>query len=124
MNRFTRYQISCAIVLAASGQTAAQSLGEPSPVGPAFGVTQFGMPRDAKYIFCSDMDCPERTTKTLTSPPVVVVPQPITATVIPQSIQPPIELSRAKVKPVKKIKKKAVRRKRAVPIKCGPDLKK
>lgn len=48
----------------------AQTLGEPNPVDRISNVVQFGLPADAKFVFCDDRDCPERTVKNFhTDPP-------------------------------------------------------
>jgi outer membrane biosynthesis protein TonB len=109
--------------LASIGASAqAQTLNQPSPVDRLSDVTQFGVPRDAKYIFCDGADCPERSIKHLHVPPP---PPPAPAPVVipqPQSIQPPVELSPAKVEapksaPKKKPKKRA---KPKVKYECKP----
>lgn len=109
--------------LASIGASAqAQTLNQPSPVDRLSDVTQFGVPRDSKYIFCDGADCPERSIKHLHIPPP---PPPAPAPVVipqPQSIQPPAELSPAKVEapkpaPKKKPKKRA---KPKVKYECKP----
>jgi hypothetical protein len=65
----------------------AQTLNQPHPVARWFDVVQFGVPRDAKYIFCDGPDCPERSIKHL------YVPPPVEAQSFPSSA----ELSHAKV---------------------------
>lgn len=100
--------------LASIGASAqAQTLNQPSPVDRLSDVTQFGVPRDAKYIFCDGADCPERSIKHLhvPSPPPAPVPA---VTPQPQSIQPPAELSPAKVEAPKPAAKKRLK-KRAKP---------
>lgn len=121
MAHTTRLLIVAALAsIGASAQ--AQTLNQPSPVDRLSDVTQFGVPRDAKYIFCNGADCPERSIKHLHVPPPpppapVVIPQP-------QSIQPPVELSPAKVEapkpaPKKKPKKRA-KPKPKVKYECKP----
>lgn len=107
--------------LASIGASAqAQTLNQPSPVDRLSDVTQFGVPRDAKYIFCDGADCPERSIKHLHVPPPpapapVVIPQP-------QSIQPPAELSPAKVEAPKPAPKKKPKKrvKPKVKYECKP----
>ena len=117
-------------LLAACTLAQAQSLGDPAPINRVMDVAQFGMPRDAKLIFCDGQDCPDRTVKTLTSPTPVMAPPPPrpppvpVVTPQPQSMQPPAELSPAKETPLKKHKKKAAPKKRAPRIDCGPETKK
>lgn len=57
-----------ALLIAVSIQAHAQSLGEPVAARRVMEVGQFGVPRDAKYIFCDGQACPERSTKTVTAP--------------------------------------------------------
>lgn len=118
MAHTARFLIVAALAcIGASAQ--AQTLSQPSPVDRLSDVTQFGVPRDAKYIFCDGADCPERSIKHLHVPPPppvpVVIPQP-------QPIQPPVELSPAKVEapklaPKKKPKKRV---KPKVKYECQP----
>lgn len=128
MARQANLTLIAAALLAACNLAQAQSLGEPAPINRVMDVTQFGMPRDAKLIFCDGQDCPERTVKTLTSPKPVAPPPPPPAPVVtpqPQSVQPPAALSPAKVAPTKKhTKKVAPKKKRAPRMDCGPDTKK
>ena len=128
MARYAKQTLIVAAVLAACSLAQAQSLEEPAPARRVMDVAQFGMPRDAKLIFCDGQDCPDRTTKTLTSPkPVAVIQLPAPVPVVvpqPQSIQPPAELSRAKVTPPKKLQKKVAHKPRAPRMDCGPDVKK
>lgn len=102
----------------------AQSMAEPSPIHKLAEIQQFGVPRDAKYIFCDSGDCPERTAKHLhipTSKPPAVMPAP-------QTIQPPI-ITEAKEPPKprkakaqkQKQKPKQKPKKRAAKVACTPD---
>ena len=120
------------LILVVGVPASAQTLIEPSQVPKAMDVTQFGVPRDAKYVFCNGEDCPERSTKTVPAPKVVdpapLITRPVAPVVLPQATQPPPELSRAKVEPPTRgkaaaPKKKPVRKKRAVQAGCGPDAK-
>lgn len=120
------------LILAVGVPSYAQTLIEPSQGPKAMDVIQFGVPRDAKYVFCNGGDCPERSTKTVPTPkvaaPAPVITRPVAPVVPPQATQPPPELSRAKVEPPTKAKaaapkKKPVRKKRVVQAGCGPDAK-
>lgn len=108
--------------LASIGASAqAQTLNQPSPVDRLSDVTQFGVPRDAKYIFCDGADCPERSIKHLHVPPPA--PAPVPAVIPqPQSIQPPAELSPAKVEAPKPAPKKKPKKrvKPKVKYECKP----
>lgn len=110
--------------LASIGASAqAQTLNQPSPVDRLSDVTQFGVPRDAKYIFCDGADCPERSIKHLHVPPPAPAPAPAPVAIPqPQSIQPPAELSPAKVEaPTPAPKKKPKKRvKPKVKYECKP----
>lgn len=109
------------VLMAVAGSVAqAQSLGEPQPINKLMDSAQFGMPSDAKYIFCDGEDCPDRTRKTLTAPKAVVAQAPVVVMPRPQSVAPPAELSPAK-EPVKKAKKKIKRKpKRKPQVECKP----
>lgn len=120
------------LILALGVPASAQTLIETSQAPKAMDVTQFGVPRDAKYVFCNGADCPERSTKTMPVPkvtsPTPINPRPLAPVMPPQATQPPPELSRAKVKapPKAKVaaqKKKPVRKKRPVQAGCGPETK-
>lgn len=118
------------LMLAMGAPAYAQTLIEPSQGPKAMDVIQFGVPRDAKYVFCNGADCPERSTKTVPAPkaaaPAPVINRPVAPVVPLQATQPPPELSRAKVEPppkAKAAKKKPVRKKRVVQAGCGPDAK-
>lgn len=119
------------LILAISVSANAQTLTDHSQAPKAMDVAQFGVPRDAKYVFCNGEDCPDRSTKTVPTPkasvPVPIISRPVVPTVMQEARQPPPELSRAKVHPrrVPKAtsKKKTVRKKRPVPAGCGPESK-
>lgn len=119
------------LILAVSIPASAQTLIDATQAPKAMDVSQFGVPRDAKYVFCNGADCPERSTKTVPAPkvaaPTPVITRPVAPMVPPQATQPPPELSRAKVEPPPKAKaapkKKPVRKKRPVQAGCGPDSK-
>ena len=104
----------------------AQSLDPPVAVRRFMGTTQFGMPADAKYIFCDGQDCPERTTKTLPA-----LRQPSSPALAPQGGSAPVpplpqpmwlspELSRAKewvlIEPPARTHRKPPRKKRLVKL--------
>lgn len=110
------------VALASIGASAqAQTLNQPSPVDRLSDVTQFGVPRDAKYIFCDGADCPERSIKHLHVPPPPPAPTPVVIPQ-PQSIQPPAELSPAKVEAPKPAPKKKPKKrvKPKVKYECKP----
>jgi hypothetical protein len=116
------FRFSLVFALATAGVSAAnaQALNQPNPLDRLSDVVQFGVPRDAKFVFCDGEDCPERSIKHLyvpPPPPSPAVQEPVVPA--PQSIQPPAELSPAKVpaknKPIKKKRKKP-----AVKYECKP----
>lgn len=103
-----------------AGLAQAQSMTEPSPIQKLTEIHQFGVPRDAKYIFCDSGECPERTAKHLHIPspkPPVVMPAP-------QTIQPPF-ITEAKEVPTKQKatphKPKPKRKKRPAKVACAPE---
>lgn len=57
------------LVWASSMGAHAQTLGEPNPVDRVSNVVQFGLPADARFVFCDDSECPERTVKNLHAAP-------------------------------------------------------
>ena len=132
MSKRGTFHMFAGLILATNLSATAQTLIDPTSAPRAMGVSQFGLPRDAKFIFCSGEDCPQRTTKTMATPKpaalVVAASRPVVPALLPQlqSIQPPAELSCAKVDPVKKIQKPVVRKKkRSAQLRCGPgDTKK
>ena len=116
------FRFSIVFALAAAGVTAsnAQALNQPNPLDRLSDVVQFGVPRHTKFVFCDGEDCPERSIKHLYVPP----PPPVQERVMPapQPIQPPEDLSHAKVPPKKKpVKKK--RKKAAIQYECKPVTK-
>lgn len=118
------FRFSFVFALAAAGVAAAnaQSLNQPNPVERLSDVVQFGVPRDTKFVFCDREDCPERTVKHLYVPPPPAplrTPEPVMPA--PQLIQPPEELSHAKVEVKKPVKKK--RKKPATQYECKPVTK-
>lgn len=113
------------VVAAASVSAYAQSLGQPAQVRRFMGATQFGMPADAKYVFCDELDCPDRTTKTLPAPrrppdPALAAPGGPALLAPPQPVRPSLELSRAKewvlIEPPAKTHRKPPRKKRVVEL--------
>lgn len=81
------------LLVAASG-VAAQTLGEENPVSKVVEVVQFGLPDDAKFVFCEGADCPERSAKHLMALPVPVGMPRLPAA--PVRIEPATALSHAK----------------------------
>lgn len=64
------------LLVASSFQANAQSLSDPAPITRSLSVRQFGLPRDAQYIFCAWPACRERTVKTLAVPKMASAPIP------------------------------------------------
>jgi hypothetical protein len=125
--KFTTFHFASVLALVAAGAPSiqAQTLNQPNPIERLSDVTQFGVPRDAKFVFCDGDDCPERTIKHLYVPPPPPPPVP-DVTPAPQSVQPPATLSPAKDEPAKKPakKKRPKRKKPAVQYECKPIAKK
>jgi hypothetical protein len=118
------YRIFFGFALAVAGTTAqsAQPLSQATPSGGFSGVVQFGTPRDAKFVFCNEGECPERSIKHLYVPPPQPRPLPPLAKPLvqepevpaPQATKSTKKLSHAKA-PAKKKRKKP-----AVQIECTP----
>lgn len=68
MNRAAHTACAAALTLVMANHAGAQVLGEPPPMNRVMEITQFGVPRDAKYILCDEQNCPDRTVKTFTAP--------------------------------------------------------
>jgi hypothetical protein len=66
MTHFIAACYTAAMLLTACVRVEAQALDKPTPAIRTLNVQQFGVSRDATYIFCAWLDCPERTEKTLT----------------------------------------------------------
>lgn len=114
-------RLLAALIVTAGVQANAQSLGNSAAVNRVMDVNQFGVPRDAKYIFCDGQDCQERTTKTLMAPKLAPATVPVVLAPQPQSVQPPAELLRAELGPPKKpVKKRPVPNKRTAKLDCRP----
>lgn len=106
------------VVLAVAGTTAhsAQPLSQATPSGGFSGVVQFGAPRDAKFVFCNEGECPERSIKHLYVPPPQPRPLPPLAKPLIQEREVPAaqvtkpakQLSHAKAPAKKKRKKPSV----------------
>ncbi|WP_459203506.1 hypothetical protein ACQVRV_00180 (plasmid) [Ralstonia pseudosolanacearum] len=93
----------------------AQVLYLPNPVERLSPVVQFGVPRDTKFVFCDEADCPERSIKHLAVPP-----PPDLVPALP-SVQPTEELSHAKAVPAKAkhTTRKPKRKKPTTKYECG-----
>lgn len=76
-------RLLAAILLASSFHAHAQSLVAPAPTTRLLSVRQFGLPRDAQYIFCAWPACRERTVKTLAGPKMASA-QPVSPAVQPK----------------------------------------
>jgi hypothetical protein len=122
MARYITTHFLAALLIAAPIQAHVQSLGEPTGVNRVMEVGQFGVPQDAKYIFCDGQDCPERSTKTLTTAKALPAQAPAVPVQLIQKqlVQPPAEVIDMKVQPAQPAKKKAARRKRATNLDCRP----
>lgn len=112
----TRQFCAVAFAIVCGSSAYAQALAQPSPIERLSDVAQFGMPRDAAYVFCDGGDCPDRSIKHL------YVEQIVRAE--PRYIEEEIELSQAKPKPKQAVKKsprkriKKVNRKKQAIKKC------
>ena len=110
-------QLPLALLLA--GPAGAQSLSQSASVGQTFDVVQFGVPRDARFVFCDGADCPQRSIKHLQLPPAPTPKLDESVQPVPQLIQPAEALSPVNVTPRHKpLKRKP--RKPGVRYECKP----
>jgi hypothetical protein len=87
------------LTLLLTGTAGAQSLGQPGSLEHPFDVVQFGVPHDARFVFCDGTDCPQRSIKHLQLPPAPPPRIDEPALPVPDSIQPAEELSPVNVAP-------------------------
>lgn len=122
-----RFRLSVALALAALSAVTEADTFDSTAAPRSMDVVQFGMPRDAKFVFCSNEDCPERTLKHVDTPPPQPAAMPIRTSVAPARlpVAAPVTLTPvldpapvAKKEVVKKKPKK--RKKRAVKYECKP----
>ncbi|MYZ52341.1 hypothetical protein [Malikia spinosa] len=110
-------QLPLALLLA--GPAGAQSLSQSASVGQTFDVVQFGVPREARFVFCDGADCPQRSIKHLQLPPAPTPKLDESVQPVPQLIQPAEALSPVNVTPRHKpLKRKP--RKPGVRYECKP----
>lgn len=110
-------QLPLALLLA--GPAGAQSLSQSASVGQTFDVVQFGVPREARFVFCDGADCPQRSIKHLQPPPAPTPKLDESVQPVPQLIQPAEALSPVNVTPRHKpLKRKP--RKPGVRYECKP----
>ncbi len=100
----------------------AQSLDQPASVVQTFDVVQFGVPRDARFVFCDGEDCPQRSIKHLQPRPA---PAPVQSPGIEELVLPvpPPRQAHGKVarphKPLQKKHRKTVLRYECKPVTRG-----
>ena len=140
MIQVLRIALASAIVatMLCAGYAHAQVLAAQNPATATMEVSQFGMPRDAKFVFCSSDECPERSLKHMATPPQqkATAPLPVRPQVQSETLirQPgPTETSNsaartesppvAKVKPPGKPLNRKVRPKPKTDIECKPPPK-
>ena len=110
-------QLPLALLLA--GPAGAQSLSQSASVGQTFDVVQFGVPREARFVFCDGADCPQRSIKHLQLPPAPTPKLDESVQPVPQLIQPAEALSPVNGTPRHKpLKRKP--RKPGVRYECKP----
>lgn len=110
-------QLPLALLLA--GPAGAQSLSQSVAVEQTFDVVQFGVPREARFVFCDGADCPQRSIKHLQLPPAPTPKLDESVQPVPQLIQPAEALSPVNVTPRHKpLKRKP--RKPGVRYECKP----
>lgn len=115
----SRHMVQLPLALLLAGPACAQSLSQSATVEQTFDVVQFGVPREARFVFCDGADCPQRSIKHLQLPPAGPprIEEPVQQ--VPQLIQPAEALSPVKVTP----RHKPLRKKRSKPrvqYECKP----
>lgn len=113
------FSLPLILLLQLAGTTGAQSLGQARELDRLFDVAQFGMPRDARFVFCDGEECPQRSIKHLQVAPNQSPRFERPERPIPESVLPPEASSSAPAPtPHKPHKKK--RSKPAVQYECKP----
>lgn len=107
------------LALLLTGTASAQSLGQPDSLDQTFEVVQFGVPREARFVFCYGADCPQRSIKHLQLPPAPPPSNEEPEPPVPESIQPAEELSPVNVAPPRQPLRKK-RSKPRVQYECQP----
>ena len=122
----TRFQMTLAVAVLIVSHANAQVLTHSGTSGQSYWVEQFGMPKDARYVFCQTNACPQRSLKhlALPVPPKMEIPAP--PIVLPKSQAPEevVLMSPAPKLRAKPIHKPLKRRKPKVDIDCKPTTKK
>lgn len=89
----SRIMLQLPLALLLAGPAGAQSLSHSASVGQTFDVVQFGVPREARFVFCDGEDCPQRSIKHLQLPPAPTPKLDESVQPVPQLIQPAEALS-------------------------------
>lgn len=115
----SRIMLQLPLALLLAGPAGAQSLSQSVAVEQTFDVVQFGVPREARFVFCDGADCPQRSIKHLQLPPAPTPKLDESVQPVPQLIQPAEALSPVNVTPRHKpLKRKP--RKPGVRYECKP----
>lgn len=95
----SRIMLQLPLALLLAGPAGAQSLSQSVAVEQTFDVVQFGVPREARFVFCDGADCPQRSIKHLQLPPAPTPKLDESVQPVPQLIQPAEALSPVNVTP-------------------------
>lgn len=121
-----RFQATLVVATWIVAHANAQVLTQSGPVDQPYWVEQFGMPKDARYVFCQTKACPQRSLKHLALPvaPKMEVPAPPIVLLKSQAPEEVVLMSPAPKLRAKPIHKPLKRRKPKVDIDCKPTTKK
>lgn len=115
----SRIMLQLPLALLLAGPACAQSLSQSAAVKQTFDVVQFGVPREARFVFCDGADCQQRSIKHLQLPPAPTPKLDESVQPVPQLIQPAEALSPVNVTPRHKPPRKK-RGKPGVRYECKP----
>ena len=118
----TRFQATLVVATWIVAHANAQVLTHSGTSGQSYWVEQFGMPKDARYVFCQTNACPQRSLKHLALPvaPTMEVPAPPIVLLKSQAPEEMVLISPAPKLRTKPIHKPLKRRKPKVDIECKP----
>ena len=122
----TRFKLSLVAAAWIVAHANAQVLTQSRPPDQPYWVEQFGMPKDARYVFCQTNACPQRSLKhlALPVPPKMEIPAPHIVLLKSQAPEEVVLMSPAPKLRAKPIHKPLKRRKPKVDIDCKPTTKK
>ncbi|MEN9905441.1 MAG: hypothetical protein RLZZ555_2006 [Pseudomonadota bacterium] len=111
------------LLLQMAGTAGAQSLGQTRELDRLFDVAQFGVPREARFVFCDGEECPQRSIKHLQvapaqSPRFEQPELPVPESELPEEESPRVQVP-PKPRPLKKKRSKPPVRYECKPVPRG-----